>query len=190
MSDPCHDCDGQGQVRQQTELDVSIPAGVEDGTRIRLSGKGDAAPKAGGPEDRVRGQRGDLYVFISVRPHDLFEREGANLFCRAHVPMTCAALGGEVELPTIDGGRTKLKIPEGSQTGTRMRLRGKGMSVLRSGQRGDMYVELAVEIPSKLNAKQKELLQEFRKAGGDEACSPQSNSFLDKAKRFWDDLVD
>ena len=186
VSDPCRTCDGSGQVRVETELDVNIPAGVEDGTRIRLTGQGDAAPKAAG----ARGQRGDLYIFVSIRHHDLFERDGANLFCRAPVPMTCAALGGEIELPTIDGGRTKVKIPGGSQTGRRMRLRGKGMSVLRSGQRGDMYVELAVETPSQLNAKQRDLLEEFRKAGGDDDCSPESSGFLDKAKRFWEDLTD
>lgn len=185
VTDPCRTCDGGGQVRVETALDVSIPSGVEDGTRIRLSGQGDAAPKAAGP----RGQRGDLYIFVSVRPHDLFERDGANLFCAAPVPMTCAALGGEIELPTIDGGRTKMKIPEGSQSGRRMRLRGKGMSVLRSSQRGDMYVELAVEVPSRLNARQRQLLEEFRQAGGDENCSPQSTGFIDRAKRFWGDLV-
>jgi molecular chaperone DnaJ len=184
VSDPCRQCDGQGQVRQQTELDVSIPAGVEDGTRIRLSGQGDAAPRRGGG-----GQRGDLYIFVSVKPHSLFERDGANLFCRTPVPMTVATLGGDVEIPTIDGGRSKLKIPEGSQSGRRMRLRGKGMSVLRSAQRGDMYVELVVETPSKLNKRQRELLEEFAREGGDE-ISPESKNFFDKAKAFWDDLVD
>lgn len=186
VSDPCKTCDGTAQVRVETALDVNIPAGVEDGTRIRLSGQGDAAPKAAGPN----GQRGDLYIFVSVAPHDLFEREGANLFCDAPLPMTCAALGGEVEIPTIDGGAAKVKIPAGSQTGRRMRLRGKGMSVLRSNQRGDMYVELTVETPSNLNARQKELLEEFRREGGDENCSPAANSFLDKAKSFWDNLRD
>ncbi len=184
VSDPCHTCDGQGQVREQTALDVSIPAGVEDGTRIRLSGQGDAAPRRSGG-----GQRGDLYIFVSVKPHNLFERDGANLFCRTPVPMTTAALGGEVEIPTIDGGRSKLKIPEGSQSGRRMRLRGKGMSVLRSAQRGDMYVELSVETPSKLNKRQRELLQEFANEGSHEV-SPESKNFFDKAKAFWDDLVD
>ena len=186
VSDPCRTCDGGGQVRVETALDVNIPAGVEDGTRIRLSGQGDAAPKAAGPS----GGRGDLYIFVSVKPHDLFERDGANLFCHAPVAMTCAALGGEVEIPTIDGGRTKVKIPAGSQSGRRMRLRGKGMSMLRTSTRGDMYVELTVETPSSLNARQKELLEEFRKEGGDEHCSPAANGFLDKAKRFWEDLVD
>ncbi len=183
VSEPCVTCDGGGQVRVETAMDVNIPAGVEDGTRIRLSGQGDAAPKGGH-------QRGDLYIFVSVAPHDLFERDGANLFCHAPLPMTCAALGGEIEMPTIDGGRTKVKIPAGSQTGRRMRLKGKGMSVLRSHQRGDMYVELGVETPSGMNTRQKELLEEFRREGGDENCSPAANSFLDKAKSFWDNLVD
>lgn len=184
VSDPCRKCDGQGQVREQTELDVSIPAGVEDGTRIRLTGQGDAAPRRGGG-----GQRGDLYIFVSVKPHALFERDGPNLFCRTPVPMTTATLGGEVEIPTIDGGRSMLKIPEGSQSGKRMRLRGKGMSVLRTAQRGDMYVELSVETPSRLNKRQRELLEEFAREGGDE-ISPESKNFFNKAKAFWEDLVD
>lgn len=186
VSDPCHACDGQGQLRVETELDVSIPAGVEDGTRIRLSGQGDAAPKRGGGGGR---QRGDLYIFVGVKDHDLFEREGANLFCRAPVPMTTAALGGEIEIPTIDGGRSKIKVAEGSQPGKRLRLRGKGMSVLRSTQRGDMYVELAVETPAKLNKRQRELLEEFAREGGDHT-SPESKGFFDNAKKFWDNLVD
>jgi len=182
VSDPCKTCDGSGQTRVERELDVTIPAGVEDGTRIRLSGEGDAAPKGAGP-------RGDLYLFVHIKPHDIFEREGANLFCRAPLPMTVAALGGDIEVPTIDGGRTRMKIPAGTQTGQRMRLKGKGMSVLRSNARGDMYVELAVETPSKLSAKQKQLLEEFAAESGHD-ISPQHQSFLDKAKRFWDDLVD
>ncbi len=186
VSNPCRQCDGQGQTRMQTDLDVSIPAGVEDGTRIRLTGQGDAAPKRGSGAGR---QRGDLYIFVSVKPHNLFEREGANLFCRAPVPMTVAALGGDIEIPTIDGGRAKIKIPEGSQHGKRMRLKAKGMSVLRSAQRGDMYVELAVETPAKLNKRQRELLEEFASEGGIET-SPESQNFFDKAKNFWDNLVD
>ncbi|WP_427453185.1 molecular chaperone DnaJ [Litorimonas sp. WD9-15] len=187
VSDPCIQCDGQGQVRQQTELDVSIPAGVEDGTRIRLTGQGDAAPKRGGGGGR---QRGDLYIFVGVKSHELFEREAANLFCRAPVPMATAALGGEIEIPTIDGGRSKVKVAEGSQSGKRLRLRGKGMSVLRSDRRGDMYVELAVETPSGLTKRQRELLEEFAAEGGDHTASPESRNFFDKAKRFWDELVD
>jgi len=188
VSNPCRQCDGAGQTRVQTDLDVSIPAGVEDGTRIRLTGQGDAAPRRanGGIGN---GQRGDLYIFVSIRPHDLFEREGANLFCRAPVPMTTAALGGDVEIPTIDGGRSKIKIPSGSQSGRRMRLRGKGMSVLRSQQRGDMYVELTVETPAKLTKRQREILEEFAEASGHDT-SPESANFFDKAKNFWDGLVD
>ena len=181
VSEPCTKCDGVGQTREQTTLDVTIPAGVEDGTRIRLSGQGDAAP-------RGQGQRGDLYIFVSVAPHDLFEREGPNLFCEAPVPMTTAALGGEIEIPTIDGGRSKIKIPEGAQSGSRLRLRSKGMSQLRSTSRGDMYVELSVETPQKLTSRQRELLEEFAAETGDH--SPAHASFLDKARRFWDNLVD
>ncbi len=182
VTDPCRTCDGTGQERVNRDLTVSVPAGVEDGTRIRLTGEGDSAPKG-------QGSRGDLYLFVSVRPHEIFEREGPNLFCRAPVPMTTAALGGEIEIPTIDGGRAKVKIPAGSQPGRRMRLRGKGMSVLRSQNRGDMYVELGVETPAKLNAKQKQLLEEFAAASGHDV-SPEHSSFLDKAKRFWDGLTD
>ena len=187
VSNPCKACDGVGQTRQETELDVSIPAGVEDGTRIRLTGQGDVAPRRGGSAGR---QRGDLYIFVGVKPHDLFERDGANLFCRAPVPMTTAALGGDVEIPTIDGGRSKIKVGEGSQTGKRLRLRGKGMSVLRSDKRGDMYIELAVETPSGLTKRQRELLEEFAAEGGDHSVSPESRNFFDKAKSFWEDLVD
>lgn len=187
VSNPCKACDGVGQTRQETELDVSIPAGVEDGTRIRLTGQGDAAPKRGATGGT---QRGDLYIFVSVKPHELFERDGANLFCRAPVPMTTAALGGDVEIPTIDGGRSKIKVSDGSQTGKRLRLRGKGMSVLRSDKRGDMYIELAVETPSGLTKRQRELLEEFAAEGGHHSESPQSRNFFDKAKSFWDDLVD
>ena len=187
VSDPCKACDGVGQTRQETELDVSIPAGVEDGTRIRLTGQGDVAPRRGASGGR---QRGDLYIFVGVKSHELFERDGANLFCRAPVPMTTAALGGDIEIPTIDGGRSKIKVSDGSQTGKRLRLRGKGMSVLRSDKRGDMYVELAVETPSGLTKRQRELLEEFAAEGGDHSESPQSRNFFDKAKSFWDDLVD
>ncbi len=186
VSDPCHKCDGAGQARVQTDMDVTIPAGVEDGTRIRLSGQGDAPAKRG---SHGHGQRGDLYIFVSVKPHALFEREGPNLFCRAPVPMTVAALGGEVEIPTIDGGRSKIKIPEAAQSGKRMRLRGKGMSVLRGNQRGDMYVELSVETPSRLTKRQRELLEEFSAESGIET-SPESAGFFDKAKTFWDNLVE
>ena len=178
---PCKACDGVGRVRTKRSLSVRIPPGVEDGMRIRLAGEGEAGPN-GGP-------RGDLYIFVSVRPHDLFERDVADLYCRTPVAMVTAALGGEIEIPTIEGGRVKVKVPEGSQTGKRVRLRGKGMSQLRSQTRGDMIVELFVETPTKLTPRQKELLEEFC-AESPENCHPEHQGFLKRAKRFWDDLSD
>lgn len=177
---PCSKCDGVGRVRTNRALSVKVPAGVEDGTRIRLAGEGDAGPR-GGP-------RGDLYIFVSVRHHDLFERDGPDLYCRAPLPMTTAALGGEITLPTIDRGKVNVRIPEGSQTGRRVRLRGKGMSQLRSPSRGDMYVELFVETPSRLTPHQRELLEAFQEEYPDDA-HPEHKSFFDRAKRFWDDLA-
>ncbi|MGD2133686.1 MAG: molecular chaperone DnaJ [Maricaulaceae bacterium] len=176
---PCKVCDGAGRVRATRKLSVKIPAGVEDGMRIRLAGEGDAGPR-GGP-------RGDLYIFVSIRPHDLFERDGADLYCHTPVSMVCAALSGEIEIPTIEGGRVKVKIPEGSQTGKKVRLRNKGMSSLRSPSRGDMIVELFVETPTKLNPRQRELLEEFC-SESPEGCNPQHHGFLKRAKRFWDDI--
>lgn len=181
ISDPCTDCSGQGRVRRERTLAVEIPAGVADGTRIRLPGEGEAGAR-GGPA-------GDLYIFISVRPHELFERDGADLYCTIPTPMTTAALGGEIEAPTICGGRVQIRIPEGAQTGKRFRLRGKGMSVLRRQVRGDMYVELLVETPVRLNARQKELLHEFCEAGGCDDC-PQSKSFFQRARDFWENVTD
>jgi molecular chaperone DnaJ len=177
---PCKSCDGVGRVRAKRRLSVRIPAGVSDGTRIRLAGEGDAGGN-GGP-------RGDLYLFVTVRPHDLFERDGADLYCRTPVAMVTAALGGEIEIPTIEGGRVKVKIPEGAQTGKRVRLKGKGMSELRSNVRGDMIVELFVETPTKLTGKQKELLEKFC-AESSEGCHPEHQGFMKRAKRFWDDLA-
>ncbi len=177
---PCRKCDGVGRVRAERTLSVKIPAGVEDGTRIRLAGEGDAGAR-GGP-------RGDLYIFISVRPHELFERDGADLYCRAPVPMTTAALGGEVEIPTIEGGRVRVRVPEGSQTGRKVRLRAKGMTRLRAATHGDMYVELLVETPTRLNARQKELLEAFAEESGED-CHPEHKNFFDRAKRFWDDIA-
>jgi len=159
---------------------VNIPAGVETGTRIRLSGEGEAGLR-GGPA-------GDLYIFIEVEEHALFQREGTDLFCRVPVSMTRAALGGEVEVPTIEGGRSRVKVPEGSQSGRQMRLRGKGMPALRGTGMGDMYIELAVETPVKLNAEQKDLLRKF-----EESCAksnnPDASGFFDKVRKFWDDLA-
>jgi molecular chaperone DnaJ len=180
IADPCDDCGGQGRVRRERTLAVDVPAGIESGTRIRLAGEGEAGPR-GGPE-------GDLYIFVEVKPHDLFDRDGADLFCAAPVPMTTAALGGAIEAPTIDGGRIRIDIPEGSQTGKRFKVKGRGMSRLNQKGRGDLYVEIGVETPVNLTARQKELLREFCAAGGDEKC-PQSKGFFDRAKKFWDGLA-
>jgi len=182
ISDPCTDCGGQGRVRQERTLKVDIPAGIESGTRIRLAGEGEAGPR-GGPE-------GDLYIFVQVGEHELFDRDGADLYCALPIPMTTAALGGKLEAPTIDGGRVDISIPEGAQTGKRFRVKGKGMTRLNQKGRGDLYVEVMVETPVGLNPKQKEILKEFCDAGGGEGCSPGSQSFFDRAKNFWDNVTD
>ncbi len=182
IADPCTDCSGQGRVRRERTLSVDIPAGIEDGTRIRLSGEGEAGPR-GGPE-------GDLYIFVHVKEHDLFERDGPDLFSVMPIPMTTAALGGDFETPTIDGGRVKISVPEGSQTGKRFRVKGKGMSVLNQKGRGDMFVEIQVETPTNLSGEQKALLKQFCEAGGGEASCPQSRGFFDRAKAFWENVTD
>ncbi len=181
ISNPCSACAGQGRIRKQRVLAVDIPAGVEDGTRIRLAGEGEAGVR-GGPF-------GDLYLFVHVREHNLFERDGPDLYCSVPVPMVTAALGGEIETPTIDGGRVKIKIPEGAQTGRKFRLRGKGMSMLRRKDRGDMLVELQVETPSKLSPEQKELLKEFASISGEDTNS-HSNNFFQRAKAFWESMTE
>ncbi|MEZ5952850.1 MAG: molecular chaperone DnaJ [Hyphomonas sp.] len=174
---PCKDCGGAGQVREERKLQVKIPAGVESGMRIRLAGEGEAGTAGGG--------KGDLYIFVDVVEHDIFERDGPNLYCRAPVPMTTAALGGEIEIPTIDGGRARVVVPEGAQTGRKLRLRGKGMpSVRQSGQTGDLYVEMFVETPQNLTARQKEILREFCDCSHAD-CHPESEGFLGRIKRFW-----
>jgi len=178
IKNPCKVCHGAGRVEKERSLSVNIPAGVETGTRIRLAGEGEAGMR-GGPA-------GDLYIFLEVREHPLFQRDGVNLFCRVPVGMTAAALGGEVEVPTIDGGRSRVKVPPGSQTGRQMRLRGKGMPALRGGGTGDMLIELAVETPVNLTARQKELLKEFEKLSEDN--NPESSSFFSKVKSFWDGM--
>jgi molecular chaperone DnaJ len=187
VSDPCGDCRGMGQVRRDRTLQVRIPAGVDDGSRIRLAGEGDAGGR-GGP-------RGDLYIFLSVGPHELFERDGLDLHCIAPVPMCTAVLGGEVDIPCLlgegeasDACRQKVKIPEGAQTGRTVRLKGKGMPSLRTRERGDLVVELYVETPTKLNAKQKALMRELAESCG-EQHHPRAAGFLDKAKRFWSDIT-
>ncbi len=180
IKNPCKTCAGSGRTRKEKSLSVSIPAGVEEGTRIRLAGEGEAGFR-GGPA-------GDLYIFLSIKPHRLFKRDGANIYCGVPIPLSTASLGGHIEVPTIDGGRVKVTIPEGTQTGHQFRLKGKGMSVLRSSARGDMYIEVAVETPVNLSKKQKDLLKEFDSAAGNKPTSPESESFFAKVKEFWEDL--
>ena len=184
ISDPCGVCGGTGRERKNKTLSVNVPAGVEDGTRIRLTGEGEAGLR-GAPS-------GDLYIFLSVAQHRIFQREGANIFCEVPIPMTTAALGGEIEVPTVNGGRARIKIPEGTQGGNQFRLRGKGMSVMRSDTRGDMFVEVSVETPVKLTKEQKDILRQFEEAGGGshEAHNPESQGFFSKVKDFFEDLTD
>ena len=182
IEDPCDVCSGSGRVHKERTLQVNIPPGVEDGTRIRLAGNGEAGLR-GGPS-------GDLYIFLSIEPHEIFHREGANIFCRVPIPMTTAALGGDVEVPVIDGGRAKVGVPGGTQTGKRLRLKGKGMRILRSESRGDMFVEMEVETPVNLTKRQKELLHEFESESKGRRTSPESEGFFARVKEFWEDLTD
>ncbi|WP_397423487.1 molecular chaperone DnaJ [Phenylobacterium sp.] len=187
VTDPCTQCRGHGQVRTQRTLAVRIPAGVDDGARIRLAGEGDAGQR-GGP-------RGDLYIFLSVQPHELFERDGLDLLCTVPVPMATAALGGDLDAPCLMGGedcdgecKITVKVPEGAQTGRTLRVKGRGMPSLRSRERGDLVVELYVETPTRLTARQKELLRELAGLCGDQQ-HPKSAGFTGKAKRFWEDIT-
>ena len=180
VQNPCRTCGGAGRQQKDRALSVNIPAGVETGTRIRLSGEGEAGLR-GGPT-------GDLYIFIEVADHALFQRDGIDLFCRVPVSMTKAALGGEIEVPTIDGGRSRVKVPEGSQSGRQMRLRAKGMPQLRGAGVGDMYIELAVETPVKLTTEQKDLLRKFEELSA-KSNNPNASGFFDKVKNFWDGLA-
>ena len=173
---PCKTCKGAGLTQKERTLTVDVPPGVEEGTRIRLSGEG-AAGANGGPN-------GDLYIFLSVAPHPIFERDGHDLHCRCPVSFVTAAMGGAIEVPTLDGGRASVKIPEGTQPGRQFRLKGKGMPVLRSAQKGDLYVELAVETPVRLSRRQKELLREFEGESGS-GCQPEAEGFLARLKEFW-----
>ena len=182
IENPCKVCGGQGRVRREKTLSVNIPAGVEDGTRIRLAGEGEAGLRGSAP--------GDLYIFLTVTPHRLFQRDGANVHCRVPIPMTTAALGGQLEVPTIDGTRARVTIPPGTQSGHQFRLKSKGMSVLRSPARGDMYIEAVIETPVSLNKRQQELLREFERAGDKDKTSPESEGFFARVKEFWDDLTD
>jgi molecular chaperone DnaJ len=185
--DPCLECHGKGQVRRERTLQVRIPAGVDDGARIRLAGEGEPGAR--------NGPRGDLYIFLSVRPHELFERDGLDLLCTVPVHMSTAVLGGEIEAPCLMGGencdgecKVTVKVPEGTQTGRTVRVRGRGMPSLRSRERGDLVVELFVETPTKLTARQRELMREFAGLCGDQQ-HPKSTGFLKKAKTFWDSVT-
>jgi molecular chaperone DnaJ len=178
IKNPCTTCRGAGRVEKERALSVNIPAGVETGTRIRLAGEGEAGMR-GGPT-------GDLYIFLEVTEHALFQRDGSNLYCHVPVSMTTAALGGDIEVPSIDGGRSRVKIPAGSQSGRQMRLRGKGMPALRGGQHGDMFIEMAVETPVNLTSKQKELLREFDELSSEN--HPEEADFFSKVKGFWDGM--
>lgn len=179
IRNPCRVCHGAGTVPRERTLQVQIPAGVEDGTRIRLSGEGEAGAQGAPP--------GDLYVHVGIRPHPIFQRDGANIYCRVPLRMTQAALGGDIEVPVIDGSRAKVKIPPGTQSGDQFRLRGKGFSVLRSAARGDMFIQVAVETPQHLSRRQRELLEEFEAEAGKEGKeSPETEGFFAKVKEFFE----
>ncbi|MCC6598444.1 MAG: molecular chaperone DnaJ [Alphaproteobacteria bacterium] len=186
IQNPCTKCHGQGRIRKDKNLKVKIPPGVDTGRRIRLSGEGEAGMQ-GGP-------RGDLYVLLAVKPHKLFRRDGANLHCRVPITIPRASLGGEVDVPTIEGSASKVKIPAGTQTGQQFRLRGKGMRILGSESRGDLYVEIFVETPVNLSKKQQEMLKTLDQDFSDEKSagkhSPEANGFFQKVRELWDDLKD
>ncbi len=179
MDQPCTDCGGDGRRQKSRKLSVDVPKGIEDGTRIRLANEGEAGLRGGPP--------GDLYIFVSIRPHELFHRDGADLYARVPIAMTTAALGGEFEVPTLEGVRAKVKVAAGTQAGQRVRLKGKGMPVLRQNQTGDLYVQLDVETPQNLSRRQRELLQEFETLSTKEN-SPTSDGFFDKLKGFFEKL--
>jgi molecular chaperone DnaJ len=176
IEDPCPSCSGSGRVTRERTLSVNIPPGVEDGTRIRLANEGEAGVRGGPP--------GDLYIFLSLASHPLFQRDGADLHCRVPVSMVTAALGGEFEVPAIDGSKSRVKVPSGTQSGRRFRLSGKGMPVLRSKQVGDMYVQVMVETPQNLTKKQRELLAEFEKLSSQDT-QPEASGFFARVKDFF-----
>jgi molecular chaperone DnaJ len=180
VENPCRQCGGQGRSRKEKTLAVNIPAGVEDGTRIRLAGEGEAGLRGSAP--------GDLYIFLATKPHRIFQRDGANIHCRVPIAMATASLGGAVEVPTIDGARAKVNVPAGTQSGHQFRLKSKGMSVLRSLSRGDMYVQVVVETPVNLTKRQQELLREFEKEGDGHRTSPESEGFFARVREFFEDL--
>jgi molecular chaperone DnaJ len=178
---PCKSCRGEGRVEQRKKLEVAIPKGVDDGNRIRLQGKGEAGP-AGTPP-------GDLYIFLHLRRHSVFDRDGTTLLTRAHISFTTAALGGQIEIPGMDGQKHVIDIPAGIQTGKQLRKRGAGMPVLNGRGIGDLVVEVAVETPTKLTTRQKELLREFQASETGDQC-PESKGFFDRLKEVWNDLTE
>ena len=181
ITEPCETCSGAGRTNKERTLSVNIPSGVEDGTRIRITGEGEAGMR-GGPS-------GDLYIFLDIQPHEFFQRDGADLFCSVPISMSTAALGGQIEVPTIDGGKSRVKIAEGAQTGSQYRLNGKGMTILRSKQIGDMYIQTTVETPRSLTKRQKELLREFEEISN-EKTNPESSGFFSRVKELWGGLAD
>jgi molecular chaperone DnaJ len=177
ISDPCEDCNGLGRVARERTLSVNIPAGVEDGTRIRLAGEGEAGLRSGPP--------GDLYIFLSLKPDAFFQRDGSDVFCRVPISMVKAALGGHIDVPTLEETVTRVKIPPGTESGKQFRLKGKGMPVLRTKMTGDMYIQVDVETPKNLTKRQRELLEEFEKESKSDT-SPESHGFFAKVKDFFD----
>ncbi|WP_376709513.1 molecular chaperone DnaJ [Pseudochrobactrum lubricantis] len=181
IKDPCPKCDGAGRISQERNLSVNIPAGIEDGTRIRLTGEGEAGTR-GGPS-------GDLYIFLSIKPHEFFQRDGSDLYCKVPISMATAALGGQFEVATLDGTQTRVKVPEGTQNSKQFRLKGKGMPVLRQQTTGDLYIQIAIETPQNLSKRQRELLEEFEQISSKEN-SPQSTGFFSRMKEFFEGIRD
>lgn len=177
IKNPCKTCSGTGRVRKEKTLSVTIPAGIDEGARIRLAGEGEAGLRGGAS--------GDLYIFLHIKPHKFFKRDGSNIYCRVPIPMTTATLGGEIDVPAIDGHPARVKVPEGTQSGKQFRLKGKGMTVMRSSARGDMYIETTVETPVNLTKRQKELLEEFAGLEKKSHSSPLSEGFFSKIKDLW-----
>lgn len=179
IKDPCEHCSGAGRVTRERTLSVNIPAGVEEGTRIRLANEGEAGLRGGGP--------GDLYIFLNFRQHLFFQRDGADLYCRVPISFVKATLGGEISVRTLGGGEEKVRIPEGTQSGHQLKLRGKGMPILRSRDFGDLYIQVIVETPQNLTKRQKDLLQEFEQLSS-HTTQPESTGFFAKMKEFFEGL--
>ena len=180
IKDPCGTCGGQGRINKEKKLSINIPEGVEDGTRIRLAAEGEAGLRGAAP--------GDLYIFLSIKAHRLFQRDGADIHCRVPISMTTATLGGIIEVPTVEGKLARVTLPPGTPTGHQFRLKNKGMTILRSSARGDMFVQAMVETPVNLTARQKELLKEFDSESATETHSPQAHGFFGKVRELWEDL--